>query len=223
MFMLAPLKRGAEAPGRRAGPRPLHGELGRGWTLRAGKILGMAGEIFFDNSALSRFVDETDADRRTMLDALRRLGTPRISELNVMETARTTDLAVRKRKLEIYKELTGTFAPMNEPVELLAKLANAHLNRSGFKAGSQYAYHLLAHPADASDQLQRALTEWAADQETRFRSLHETMRTHFSGPFEGEATEVMTNEKAFLKYVFEKCQLHSRRPSYWLLSRRDGE
>jgi hypothetical protein len=164
----------------------------------------MAGEIFFDNSALSRLVEESDTTRAAILDALHRLGTPRISELNVIETARTTDVAIRRRKLEIYKELTGSVAPMNEPVELLAKLATAHFNCAGsIQAGSQEAYHLLANPSDATDEVRDAMTRWALDQERRFKSLHETMRANFVGPFEGEAAEVMSSEQSFVKFVFE--------------------
>jgi len=164
----------------------------------------MAREIFFDNSALSRLVEEADADRAAIIGRLRAIGTPRISELNVIETARTSDAAVRTRKLELYKDLTGSVAPMNEPVELLEKLAKAHFDRAGnIEAGNQYAYHLLANPNDASEQLREALTAWTVDQETRFKFLHETMRERFAGPFEGEAAELLATEAKFLEFVFE--------------------
>lgn len=167
-------------------------------------ILDMAGEIFFDNSALSRIVEESEVDRGALIAALRTLGIPRISELNVLETARTTDPALRMEKLRIYKELTGAVAPMNEPVELLAKLAHAHLNRSDtIQAGSQQAYRLLEFPAEADEEQREAATDWAIDQEKRFRSLHEDMSGRFAGPFDTEATDALSTEAKYLEFVFE--------------------
>lgn len=164
----------------------------------------MRGAILFDNSALSRLVDESDTARGSILDALRRLGTPRITELNVLETVRTRDVALRRRKLEIYKEITGTVEPINEPETLLAKLARVHRHRTPrIRVGSQKAYHLLAHPSEATDDVMRAATDWARDQERRFRSRHEMIRGLFAGGVEGEAAEVLSNEQSFLNFAFE--------------------
>ena len=166
----------------------------------------MKEEIFFDNSALSRLVEETDFDRHALIAGLRTIGVLRVSSLNVLETARTFDVPLRLRKLRIYKEITGNVAPMNPPADLLAMIARAHHEGSpSISTGDQYLYNLLVNPELASDDLQKALTEHASDQEKRFKEIHQNMRERFSVVFKGP-DERFESEDAFLDFTFENAQ-----------------
>ncbi len=163
----------------------------------------MKEEIVFDNSALSRIVEETESDRKALIAGLRTIGVLRVSSLNVLETARTSDVTLRLRKLRIYKEITGNVAPMNPPEDLLAMIARAHHEGSAsISAGDQNLYNLLSNPELASDDFQKALTEHAIDQEKRFKEIHQKLRQRFSAVHEGP-DERFDSEDAFLDFTFQ--------------------
>src|SRR6185295_15647798 len=132
----------------------------------------MDNQILFDNSALSRLVEESDVDRTALLAGLRTLGTLRVTALNVLETAKTPDPQLRMAKLRFYNEIAGTVAPLNRPVELLAILARSHCAKAdSMDVGDDFAYMLLTHPERASDDLEKELAAGAKKEEDGFKSI----------------------------------------------------
>lgn len=167
----------------------------------------MANEILFDNSALSRLVEETDSDRTALVAGLRILGTLRVTALNVLESAKTPDPELRTRKLRFYKEITGTVAPMNRPVELLAMLARSYHTKSGsIDVGDDFAYTLLETPDYASDELKNELAASAKDEEHGFASIHREMRPRFGSTFAASPTDRFATEPEFLRFAFDNAE-----------------
>lgn len=164
-------------------------------------------EIFFDNSALSRIVEEPEPDRTALVAGLRTLGTLRVSSLNVLETVKTPDDALRETKLRFYKSVAGSVAPINRPIEVLAKVARAYHDKSGhIQVGDQHLYALLLDPALATAELRRAVTEQSVADETKFRTIFREMRTRVQ-PTPSAATEkLFENEDAFLDFAFANVE-----------------
>jgi hypothetical protein len=167
----------------------------------------MAHEILFDNSALSRLVEENDIDRNALVAGLRTLGTLRITSLNVLETARTPDADLRNGKLNFYRELSGTIAPMNVPLEVLGLIARAHWDGTGkIDVGDRWLYGLLETPTAATEDLRSALTERAREEEARFKNIHREMRQRFEQTFSSAPQDRFASEDAFLDFAFTNVE-----------------
>lgn len=164
-------------------------------------------EIFFDNSALSRIVEEPDTDRKALLAGLQILGILRVSSLNVLETARTPDDSLREKKLKFYKSVAGSIAPINPPIEVLAKIARAHHDKTGqIQVGDQHLYALLSDPALATAELRKALAGQSETEETNFRRIFRDMRKRVQPTPTSESEKLFENEDAFLDFAFANIE-----------------
>jgi hypothetical protein len=164
-------------------------------------------EILFDNSALSRLVEESDGDRAALVAGLRTLGRLRLTALNVVETARTTDAELRFRKLRFYQSVSKTVAPIDEPLELLAMICRAHHDgRGSIRTGDQYAYALLTRPELATEEFRHALNDWASDHEERFDGRHRRMRERFDETFATMPEQRFAMEKEFIEFTLENAE-----------------
>jgi hypothetical protein len=175
-------------------------------------------EIIFDNSALSRLVEETENDRKALLAGLRTLGVLHVTALNVVETAKTNDNELRLRKLAFYREVAGTVAPINSPAELLEYLIRAHhRGLPTIQTGDQQLYALLSQPSLAGDGLRDKFTIWARDEERRFSEMHAAMRERFDVSFEA-GPDRFSSEAAFMDFALNTSQ--STSVSSWVTSTR---
>jgi|GEM_PF-6650983 len=163
--------------------------------------------IFFDNSGLTRLFEERDTDRAALVAGLRTLGTPRVSALNVYETARTPSEEVRFAKLHFYREVGGDAAPVADPMALLAARACSYRDGSGsVEVIDELARRILIGPQIVTGDIRADLSKWSKNQERDFAEMHTQVRTAFDAAYEGISTR-FRSESDFLQMLFALPEL----------------
>lgn len=183
--------------------------------------------IIFDNSPLSRLLEETAADRYALLSGLRTFAVLRVTGMNVVETANIQNRKQRTEKLRFLGEVAGSVNPYQTPNDLLADIARAYETGGILQLGDSWNWLALNNPEEFTDELAVDGLAWHASREQWFRTMHEQLRTKYESLFRNGAATRPRNAAELLKYFIATRQAYydtllldiyerqtGRRPSY---------
>jgi hypothetical protein len=160
--------------------------------------------IVFDNSPLSRLLEEAERDRNAMLRGLRTYAILRVTGMNVIETANITDDSQREAKLRLLKEITGAVNPYQSPNDLLADVARAYDAREAqVTLGDEVSWFAISKPEEITNELAAEGLRWHADREKWFREMFQDMRQEFQPMFDAGLAERPRSAGGLIKYFIE--------------------
>lgn len=143
-------------------------------------------QFLFDTSAVNRLHDDPAGD--AIVTGLLATNIVRVSALNVLEAARTADIARRRALIRLLKFMTGNERPLEMP-NVLARRAIAAYGRKSPTLDWSIDHELDAlwqalGDSDSVDEALRAhLDERQRSLEGDFRLCHEQARPHFEPLF----------------------------------------
>lgn len=159
--------------------------------------------IIFDNSPLSRLLEETPADRDAILKGLRTFALLRVTGMNVIETANIQDSAMRTEKIRLLCEITKTMEPYQTPNELLADIARAYETKAPLMLGDRVSWFAIHNPQEVTDALSAESLKWHQDRENSFREQYEKLRARHQPLFASGSALLPRNCSDLLKYFIE--------------------
>ena len=165
--------------------------------------------IVFDNSPLSRLLEESERDRDAILTGLRTFAILRVTGMNVIETIQVPNRDLRMTKLRLLKELTRAVNPYQTPNDLLGDIARAYQNYGSLDLGDHVSWFVVNNPDEITDEMALAGLKWHRDREKWFRDMYEDLRATYQPLFETGTLPRPKSATDLLKYFI------SRRETYY--------
>jgi hypothetical protein len=165
--------------------------------------------IVFDNSPLSRLLEESERDRDAILAGLRTFAVLRVTGMNVIETMQIPGRDLRATKLRLLRNLTDAFNPFQTPNDLLGDIARAYQTHGSLQLGDDMNWFVVNNPDRITDEIAAETLRWHREREKWFREMYEKLRGTYQPLFETGGLPRPENAVRFLKYFI------SRRETYY--------
>lgn len=159
--------------------------------------------IIFDNSPLSRLIDESERDRNAILCGLKAFALLRITGMNVIESANIQDSTSRISKLRLLGEITGAVEPYQAPNDMLTEIANAWQHRRPLLLGDHTSWVAVKHPEEITDEVAAASRKWHVEREQYFRETYEELRQRYQPLFTAGKSSRPKNAADLMKYFIQ--------------------
>jgi hypothetical protein len=160
--------------------------------------------IIFDNSPLSRLMEESEQDRKAILAGLRVVGSLRVTGMNVIETIQIPDRELRTAKLRLLHDVTQVFNPYQTPNQLLGDIARAYNADEALQLGDDTNWYIVHHPDEITDEMAAESLAWHRDREQWFREMYETLRATYQPLFQTNAQPRPRNAADLVRYFIAK-------------------
>jgi hypothetical protein len=161
--------------------------------------------IVFDNSPLSRLLEESESDRAAILAGLRTFAVLRVTGMNVIETIQIPGRELRLAKFSLLKDLMRAVNPYQTPNDLLGDIARAYQRRRGvLELGDDVSWYVVNNPDEITDDIAADGLKWHRDREAWFREMYEDLRATYQPLFESGTAPRPRNAADLLKYFISK-------------------